>query len=101
MTRAELAAMRAAAVRIATPELPYAMHWLSCDYEIEVQEGRAVIHANLQLDILAEGLHALPLEMQGVGLLRAEVDDEPAWLGRDERVWVFVRESEPIECDWN
>ncbi|HBO43449.1 MAG TPA: hypothetical protein DD670_05870, partial [Planctomycetaceae bacterium] len=61
-------------------------------FTVEVRDGRAVIEGVLTLDVLSDGIHAVPLEMAHVGLRDAVLDDHPAPIGRgdDGRLVLFV-----------
>jgi len=65
---------------------------VSGEYRIAVEQGRARIQGTLLVDVLKEGLHALPLGIGSVSLLDATLDGEPAPMGRDggEHVTLFV-----------
>ncbi len=54
---------------------------VSSDYDITVEEGRARLHGTIAIDVLEDGLHAVPLDFGGVGLLAAKLDDQPAPIG--------------------
>jgi hypothetical protein len=55
---------------------------LSADYEVTLDNARAEIKGTLEIEVLADGLHALPLDLAGVGVRRAVLDDRSAALGR-------------------
>lgn len=57
---------------------------LSADIRIELEGSRARVSGELELEVLAEGLHALVLELEGVGLRAAWLDGQPARLGRSK-----------------
>ncbi|NLE37430.1 MAG: hypothetical protein GX621_05330, partial [Pirellulaceae bacterium] len=61
-------------------------------FMVEVRDGRAVIAGVLTLDVLSDGIHAVPLEMAHVGLRDAMLDDRAAPIGRgdDGRLVLFV-----------
>jgi len=66
-----------------TPELhvPHASVTVSSDYDITVEDGRARIHGAIAIDVLEDGMQAVPLDFGGVGLLAARLDDQPAPIG--------------------
>ncbi len=66
-----------------TPEkhVPHPAVAVSSEYNITVEEGRARIRGTLLIDVLGDGLHAVPLDLGGVGLLSATLDDQPAAIG--------------------
>ncbi|MGA2618168.1 MAG: autotransporter-associated beta strand repeat-containing protein [Thermoguttaceae bacterium] len=55
---------------------------LSAEYDIATDEQRARITGTLLVDVLDRGLQALPLDLGGVGLLAARLDDQDAPIGR-------------------
>src|SRR5262245_46026318 len=61
---------------------PIATSILNADYRIAISEGRAAIAADLTIDVLAEGIHAVPLAAAGVGLKSVMIDDVNAAVGR-------------------
>jgi hypothetical protein len=68
-----------------TPEThaPQAALIVSADYEVTAVSQRAEIRGVLAIDVLESGLHALPLDLGGVGLQDATLDKRDASLGRD------------------
>ena len=62
--------------------VPHPAVVVSSDYNFSVEEGRARIHGTLVIDVLGDGLHAVPLDFDRVGLLAATLDDRPAPIGR-------------------
>ncbi|MFW5802630.1 MAG: hypothetical protein ACOCWJ_01815, partial [Verrucomicrobiota bacterium] len=54
----------------------------SADIRIAIAEERARIRATVELDVLADGLHAVELPFSGIGLRSAQLDDRAAPLGR-------------------
>jgi hypothetical protein len=81
MTRQQYEALVEKARTTPQEKVPHQVAILSGQYEGVIEEGRALLTGNLVVDVLAEGLHAVPLEMSGVGLRRALLDDKPAALG--------------------
>ncbi len=61
--------------------VPHPTVTVSSDYDITVDEGRARLHGTIAIDVLEDGLHAVPLDFGGVGLLAAKLDDQPAPIG--------------------
>jgi hypothetical protein len=57
---------------------------LAAEYEVGLHPGRAELTGTLHLEVLAKGLHAVPLDLAEVGLRSAELDGKPAALGRGE-----------------
>ena len=68
-----------------TPEThaPQAAVIVSADYEVTAASQRATIHGVLAIDVLEDGLHALPLDIGSVGLENAKLDKQSASIGRD------------------
>ncbi len=71
---------------------PLATALLAADYQMTIDDGRAIIRGSVQIELLRKGLHAVPLEFAGVSLLSATIDDEPAALGRaaNQQVKLFL-----------
>ena len=67
-----------------TPEthVPHPAVMVSSDYDMTAEDGRAHIRGTLLIDVLDDDLHALPLDLGGVGLLAATLDGQPAAIGR-------------------
>ena len=61
---------------------PLAAAIVAADYEVTVEPQRAEIAGTLVLDVFEDGLHALPLDLSGVGLSDAKLDGRAASLGR-------------------
>jgi hypothetical protein len=66
---------------------------LGADYDVQIGDGRSAIQATIALEVLAPGLHAVPLDLSGAGLRSATLDGQPAALGRPQssQVMLFVR----------
>jgi len=56
---------------------------LAAEYDGTVEEGRIRLSGTIDLEVLEEGLHALRLDLAGVGLRRAAIGDTSAAVGRD------------------
>ena len=65
---------------------------IAADYAITAGRQRAEIVGELTVDVLQDGLHALPLDLAGVGLRSARLDDRAASIGRGPkgRLVLFV-----------
>jgi hypothetical protein len=63
------------------PAAPARAILVAADYEVTVGPQWAEITGQLSIDVLADGLLAVPLELGAVGLRRAWLDDRPAPLG--------------------
>lgn len=61
---------------------PHEVVLLSADYQLTVEDDRARISGTLVLEVLAEGLHAVPLTFDGVSIRLARLDGEPADIAR-------------------
>ena len=94
MPRSEYEALRRKARRVEEQRPPVGAVLTSADYVVEVSDERAVIRGKLGLDVIDKGLHMLPLDLSGVGLLDAQLDGDGAQLGRQggQNVVVFVSE---------
>lgn len=66
------------------PELaaPLQAAIVAAEYRGELEEGRAVIRGRLAIEVMAAGMHALPLDLGGVGFVAATLDGKPAALVR-------------------
>ncbi len=73
---------RAAVKTPQTHQPPQGFMMTAAHYQIRVESGRAVIHGTLDVDVLVEGLLMVPIELNGVGLVRATVDGRTASVGR-------------------
>ena len=80
MTREELVQLKAAAKLSPEEALPQQTAVLSAEYDAQLESGRALLKGKLQIEVLGEGLHALPLQLSGVGMRSALLDDKPALL---------------------
>jgi len=58
---------------------------LAAEYEGTVEEGRIRLSGTVDLEVLEDGLHALPLELAGVGVRRAAIGETSAAIGRDAK----------------
>lgn len=56
---------------------------LAAEYDGTVEEGRIRLSGTIDLEVLDEGLHALRLDLAGVGLRRAAIGNTSAAVGRD------------------
>lgn len=63
---------------------------ISADYQAVIDDGRALIRASIRIDVLADGVQAVPLELSGLGIRSASVDGRPAALGHGPPVTLFV-----------
>jgi hypothetical protein len=65
-------------------DVPHKVLLVSAEYAAVLGEGRALIDGTLEIDVLDEGLFILPLELAGVGIRSATLDDKGAPLLRQE-----------------
>lgn len=72
------------------PPIPAVLQ--SSEYSLVIEDGRARLSGEVVIEVLDEGLQAIPLDLSGVGLRTARLDDSPAALGRasDGKVTLFV-----------
>jgi hypothetical protein len=83
LTREEYEALiEQAKVKPHTPA-PHKVAIVAAEYDGQLEEGRALITGRLTIDVLEDGLFALPLELGGVGIRSATLDDKQAPLSRD------------------
>ena len=62
---------------------PRAAALLAADYSGVCDSQRVRLSGTLSIDVLEDGLHAMPLDLGGVGLLSAKLDGRDAPIGRD------------------
>jgi hypothetical protein len=93
LSREEYDALLAKAKREDEARPPHAALVARADYAAKVGDERAEIAGTLQLSILEDGLHAVGLDMGGVGLRAAVLDGKsaPIGLADDGRLTVFVQ----------
>ena len=92
MSRTEYDALVKKARRTPTDVVPQQALLLAAEYDLTIDNLRAEIKAKLTCEVLAEGLHALPLDLHDVGIRDATLDGKAAALGRgdDGRPTLFV-----------
>ena len=78
MEREKYEALVQQARRTAEAAPPHAYSMASADYDITVQDGKATIQGRLVIDVAAKGIHAIDLDLGGVGLREATLDGQPA-----------------------
>ena len=69
------------------PEAGHAPHTallVAADYAVTIQPQRAQLTGTLKIDVLEPGLHTIPLDLGGVGLLAANLDQRSAAIGRPD-----------------
>ena len=57
---------------------------IAADYAVTAGQQRAELKGTLSIDVLEDGLHALPLDLNGVGLQIAKLDGRNAAIGRGD-----------------
>jgi hypothetical protein len=85
LTREQYDELLAKAKKV-TPDspAPHAAIVLSAEYDAVIEDNRARLTGVLELEVLADGLQAIPLELSGVGLYAARLDDGQAAIGRND-----------------
>ncbi len=58
---------------------------LAAEYDGTIEEGRVRLSGAIDLEVLEEGLHALPLDLSGVGVRRASIGNTSAAVGRNDK----------------
>lgn len=84
LSREEYAQLKKAAIAEAEARPGHNAAILAADYRVEVQAGRAAITGELSIEVLVPGIHALALDLAGVGLRKAELDGGNAAIGRSD-----------------
>lgn len=64
---------------------PHGAVILAAEYDAMIEEGRARLKGALDIEVLDKGLHALPLDLGGVGVRQATIDGESAAIGLNEK----------------
>ncbi|MFZ5832693.1 MAG: hypothetical protein ACOY3P_21610, partial [Planctomycetota bacterium] len=92
LTREQYNDLLAKAKKSPDEKAPLGALVVAADYQIDVRDQRGHIRGSLTLEVLNEGLQALPLDLSGVGLTSAMLDDRNAPIGRggDGMITVFV-----------
>jgi len=85
MKRAEYEQLEKLARAQRERELPAKNLLLEANYSAEIYEGRATIEGEIQIELLDEGWHALPLSFNGVGIRSALLDGAPAALAKNDQ----------------
>jgi hypothetical protein len=78
MTRQQYDELLAKAKLTPSDRAPRGAAVLAADYNMTLEEGRALLTGTLHIDVLEDGLHALPLDLAGVGVRSATLDGKPA-----------------------
>ena len=84
MTRKQYQELTRQAAVAPDKQAPVGASILSANYQAIIESGRARVVGELQLEVLAEGVQAIPLELSGVGVLSAILDGQAAALAKGE-----------------
>ena len=82
LSRAEYEALLKQAKKAPESRAPQAAVLVSADYTASIRRQRAQLTGRLVVDVLEEGLHAVTLDLGGVGLQSAKLDGRGAAIGR-------------------
>jgi hypothetical protein len=82
LTREEYDALIAKAKTKPLAHVPHKVALVAAEYDATLEEGRAIITGQLTIEVLDDGLFPLPLDLAGVGIRSAILDDKPAPLVR-------------------
>ncbi|KPK46788.1 MAG: hypothetical protein AMK72_09280, partial [Planctomycetes bacterium SM23_25] len=93
LSREEYDALLAKAKKEAEARAPRQALLISADYDAKVGDERAEISGTLVVSVLEDGLHAVGLDVAGVGLRGAQLDGKgaPVGLADDGRLTLFVQ----------
>lgn len=83
LTRKEYDELLAKAKTTAESLAPIASVVTSASYQATLEPGRAVIEGKITLETLHDGMQLIPLQLSGVGVRSAMLDDKPAILAQD------------------
>ncbi len=84
LTREEYAGLIAKAKTKPLAHVPHKVALVAAEYDATLEEGRAIIAGQLTMEVLDDGLFTLPLDLAGVGIRSAMLDEKAAPLTRDE-----------------
>jgi hypothetical protein len=97
LSRKEYEELLERAKKAPTTHAPQSALLLSADYGVTVQKERAEIAGTLAIEVLEEGLHAVGMELSGVGLRSAILDGKAAALGQaDDGRWTLFVEGKGV-----
>jgi hypothetical protein len=82
LSRDEYADLMRKAQKSPETHAPQSALMTAADYTVAVEQGQAHLEGILTIDVLEAGLHRVPLELGGVGLQEAKLDDRNAPMGR-------------------
>jgi ATP synthase F0 subunit b len=81
--------VKAAKSKPQTPA-PHKVALIAAQYDGQLEDGRALISGQLTIEVMEDGLFALPLELAGVGIRSATLDGKLAPLSRGEKQQVML-----------
>ncbi len=92
LERAEYEDLIAKAKTSPADETPRDWLTLAADYQVVINDGRVTIEATIDLEVFSQGLFAIPLTLNNVGIRHAKLNADMASLGRDDQggVRLFV-----------
>jgi hypothetical protein len=92
LTRKEYTELMAQVKKTEEAHPPITAALISAEYAVEVAAERATLTGKLGLEVLEDGMHVVPLDLSGVGLAAATLDDRSVAIGRadDGRLTLFV-----------
>ena len=93
LSRKEYELLRKRAIQEEQHRPPRSALVVNADYEARLGDGRAEVTGTLTVAVLEKGLHAVGLDVAGVGLSSATLDGKPAPIGlaADGRLTLFVQ----------
>jgi hypothetical protein len=81
MTREQYEDLMKKAARAPEEHAPRESLLVSANYAGEIRDGRAQLTGTLSVELFEQGLHALPLDLSGVGIRAATLDGKAAAVG--------------------
>jgi hypothetical protein len=81
LSREEYQKLQEKARKVPRTHAPQKALLVSADYLATVEQQRARLSGSLVIDVLEDGLHAVPLDLSDVGLRGAVLDGKPAAIG--------------------
>lgn len=82
ISRAEFEALQARAVKEEERRAPQGALLSGAQYQIAIADERATITGEVGIEVLEAGVHALPMDIGGIGLQTVLLNDKPAPIGR-------------------
>ncbi|MGI8978529.1 MAG: hypothetical protein ACR2FY_04845 [Pirellulaceae bacterium] len=90
LSRKEYDELVAKAVSKPDVKAPHSAAVLAATYDGKLEDGRATIQGTIELEVLNDGVQAIPLDLANVGIRSALLDGKPAALGRNEQGQVIL-----------